>query len=104
MDFESAMQTFAEAWCAAAASAKTEVIAGSVNGNNDAAEERCGGGGVAHISAGRDDEKVVTGELHVRVRECESSLVKNSVQNGLNRLQMVQSLSLSHSEFPFPHY
>ena len=69
MDFESAMQTFAEAWCAAAASAKTEVIAGSVNGNNDAAEERCGGGGVAHISAGRDDEKVVTGELHVRVRE-----------------------------------
>ena len=101
MDFESAMQTFAEAWCAAAASAKSDVVVGSIN---DGAVERCGGGEVAHISAGRDDEKVVTGELHVRVRECESSLVKNSVQNGLNRLQMVQSLSLSHSEFLFPHY
>ena len=78
MDFESAMQTFAEAWCAAAASAKTDVVVGSVNENNDGAVdvERCGGGGVAHKLAGRDDEGAAKGEFHARVRECESSVMK----------------------------
>ena len=76
MDFESAMQTFAEAWCAAAASAKTDVVVGSVNENNDGAVEKCGGGGVAHKMAGRDGEGAAKGEFHAKVRECESSVVK----------------------------
>ena len=77
MDFESAMQTFAEAWCAAAASAKADVVVGSVDEDTDRVVERMKGGGVTNNLAGRDDERAATGELHARVRECESSVVKN---------------------------
>ena len=77
MDFESAMQTFAEAWCAAAASAKADVVVGSVDEDTDRVVERMKGGGVTNNLAGRDDERAATGEPHARVRECESSVVKN---------------------------